>query len=83
MSTVSPAKNYEEVLELLQHLSLEDQLRLIRDISSGLQKHLPVQSNSKKKQKSKPISARGKYKHVRTSSDRFAQLKQQEIELER
>jgi hypothetical protein len=65
MSTVSPAKSYEEVLELFQHLSFEDQLGLIRDISSGLLKHIPAQSNAKKKRKPKPFSARGKYKHVR------------------
>ena len=84
MSTLSARQqHFEEIRKLLGYLSAEEQLRLISEISSNLHKKISAQSPAKATTKASAGAVKGKYAHVPTSSDRFAQRKQEEIELER
>jgi hypothetical protein len=80
MNAFATTQQYEEIRKLIAYLSVEEQLRLIGEISNSLQKNIPAQSSTSA---ARTGTVRGKYAHVPTSSDRFAELKQQEIELER
>lgn len=83
MSTLSTRQqHYEEIRKLLSYLSVEEQLRLISEISIKLHKTISGQPSEKKTPIAQPGTVRGKYAYVPTSSDRFAQRKQEEIEME-
>lgn len=83
MSTLSTRQQqYEEIRKLLLSLSTEEQLRLISEISIELHKRISVQHSGKKTSAVQARSVKGKYAYVPTSSDRFAQRKQEEIEME-
>jgi hypothetical protein len=82
MSTLStPQQHYEEIRKLLAYLSAEEQLRLISEISIKLHKTISTQPSEKKTPIVQAGSVRGKYAYVPTSSDHFAQRKQEEIDL--
>ncbi|MDZ7291578.1 MAG: hypothetical protein ONB44_16530 [candidate division KSB1 bacterium] len=81
MNTLATTQQYEEIRKLIVSLSVEEQLRLLSELSSSLQKKITAQSSTS--QAAPTGTVRGKYAHVPTSSDRFAELKRQEIELER
>jgi hypothetical protein len=82
MSTLSPQQHYEEIRKLLSYLSVEEQLRLISEISIKLHKTISTQPPEKKTSSAEVGTVRGKYAYVPTSSGRFAQRKQEEIEME-
>ncbi len=83
MSTLSSRQqHYEEIRKLLAYLSAEEQLQLISEISNKLHKIISTQALEKKTPIAKTGTVRGKYAYVPTSSDRFAQRKQEEIEME-
>ncbi|MCI0695702.1 hypothetical protein L0337_27330 [candidate division KSB1 bacterium] len=83
MSTLSTRQqHYEEIRKLLSYLSVEEQLRLISEISIKLHKTISTQPPEKKTPIAQAGTVRGKYAYVPTSSDRFAQRKQEEIEME-
>ena len=83
MSTLSTRQqHYEEIRKLLSSLSVEEQLRLISEISIKLHKTMLAQLSEEKTPVAQAGSVRGKYAYVPTSSDRFAQRKQEEIEME-
>jgi hypothetical protein len=82
MSTLSTGQqHYEEIRKLLAHLSAEEQLRLISEISISLHKKISAQSPAMTTATARAVTVKGKYVHVPTSSDRFAERKQEEIEL--
>lgn len=84
MSTLSARPHhYEEIRKLLANLSAEEQLRLISEISVLLHKKISVQSPAMTTSTTRAGTLKGKYAHVATNSDRFAERKQEEIELER
>jgi hypothetical protein len=84
MSTLSAKQqHFEEIRKLLAYLSAEEQLRLISEISINLHKKISAQSPAMATSTARAGTVKGKYAHVPTSSDRFAQRKQEEIELER
>jgi hypothetical protein len=84
MSTLSAKQpHFEEIRKLLAYLSTEEQLRLITEISSNLHKKISSQSPAMATSTTSAGTVKGKYAHVPTSSDRFAQRKQEEINLER
>jgi len=83
MSTLSTRQqHYQEIRKLLTYLSAEEQLRLISEISIKLYKTISAQPREKKIPIAQAGSVKGKYAYVPTSSDRFAQRKQEEIEME-
>lgn len=82
MSTLSTRQqHYEEIRKLLSYLSVEEQLRLISEISIKLHKKISAQQPEKRPPIAQSNTVRGKYAYVLTSSDRFAQRKQEEIEV--
>lgn len=84
MNTLSTRQqHYEEVRKLLAYLSVEEQLRLISEITIKLHKAILTPPLAPKTPTVQAGTVRGKYAYVPTSSDRFAQRKQEEIELER
>jgi hypothetical protein len=81
MSTLSARQqHFEEIRKLLAYLSTEEQLRLISEISINLHKKISALSSETRKPVSPASIVKGKYAHVPTSSDRFAQRKQEKIE---
>jgi len=81
MSTLSMRQqHFEEIRKLLVYLSAEEQLRLINEISIKLRKAILTQPLAPKTATAQAGTVRGKYAYVPTSSDRFAQRKQEEIE---
>ncbi len=82
MSIHPKTQPYKKILQLLPRLSAEEQLGLISKIILNLRKNLST--------KLKPVNhtsvvttVKGKYANIGTSSERFAQRKQEEIELEK
>lgn len=77
----------DQVIPLVKQLSLSDQAGLITVITTTLQQQLaelaPNRLNDEEKVRQARVRAlRGKYAHIRTSSEDFARAKQAEIELE-
>jgi len=82
MSTLSiRQQHYEEIRKLLAELTYEEQLRLISEFSINLHKKISSPSPAMATP-SRAGTVKGKYAHVPTSSERFAQRKQEEIEME-
>lgn len=73
---------YEKILQLLPNLSAEEQLGLISEILYNLKKMIPAKLNADVTHASAVRDIKGKYANIPTSSERFAQLKQEEIEIE-
>ncbi len=82
MTTIATA-HYGEVLHQITALSMEEQLRLIGEISVVLRKRMPAVSDSPSAQNKSAASVKGKYAFIPTSSALFAQNKIWEIALER
>ncbi|GEM_PF-2113598 len=82
MNTLSARQpHFEEIRKLLAYLSMEEQLRLIREISINLHRNISS-SSIETRQPALPASiVKGKYAYVPTSGDRFAQRKQEEIDI--
>lgn len=81
MSTLSTRQqHYEEIRKLLSYLSIEEQLRLISEISIRLHKTISAQQPEMRPPIAQSNTVRGKYAYFPTSSERFAQRKQEEIE---
>jgi hypothetical protein len=83
MNALAATPRYEEIRQIIACLSVEEQLRLIGEITSYLQKKIPAQPFASTPPAARTGTLRGKYAYVPTSSDRFAAAKQQEIEQER
>ncbi len=83
MNAFAATQKYDEIRKLIAYLSMEEQLRLIGEISINLQKKIPPQPHAPAQQTAHAGRIRGKYAHVPTSSERFAAMKQIEIEQER
>jgi len=84
MSNLSARQsNFEEIRRLLANLSVEERLRLISELSIHLHKEITAQSTEMPPSVASAGTLKGKYAYVPTSSERFAERKQQEIDLER
>ncbi len=82
MNALAATKPYEEVTRLLVQLSVDEQLRLINELSIRLRSKAQTQPLAVDEQSALPITIKGKYSHLPTSSERFAQRKQEDIEQE-
>lgn len=82
MNALATTKPYEEVTRLLVQLSVDEQLRLLSEISIRLQSKAQTRALAAEEQSARPITVKGKYSYLSTSSERFAQRKQEEIEQE-
>ncbi len=83
MNALATTKPYEEVTKLLVQLSVEEQLRLLSEISIRLQSKVQTYILGTNEQSTRSITVKGKYAYLSTSSERFAQRKQDEIAQER
>jgi len=82
MSTLSARQqHFEKIRKLLAYLSTEEQSRLISEISSNLHKKISAPSPAMTISTARAETVKGKYAHVPTSSSRFAQRKQEEIDI--
>jgi hypothetical protein len=83
MQTLATSPHFQNVLHQIAALSLEEQLRLIGEISLALRKRIPAATNPIFPHADIVTTVKGKYASIPTSSDQFAQRKAQEIEMER
>lgn len=83
MAIQGKTQPYKKILQLLPNLSTEEQLGLISEILFNLKKMIPGKLNPVMNHASAVRAIKGKYANIPTSSEQFAQLKQEEIGLEK
>ncbi len=79
MNSFAASQEYQQAIQLLDALSVEEQLRLITEISGHLRLKMQSSSSTSSEKAAKIEAICGKYAHVQTSSEEFALRKQEEI----